>query len=204
MCLLVYPLAYPERSPRKWLSCLLVSGVGPVLWCTLRRAPEEGLSASLLYACSQSFWIELWEKLRGKAGLPICNTSPGALRGARCSLCRVPGEGFMFWCSRSVSWYTLRWVPWGVCSLPPWYSKRGAWGRLVCIYVACPLESKLGSLEKACFVLSLCGLSCHKQGEPTEKVKVTILHLSWSCTPSSFMQFSNPLPHFTSHGNILY
>ena len=94
------------------------------------------------------------------------------------------------------------------------------------------MESKLHSLEKACFVLPLCSFSCRKQGEPTEKVKAVILHPP--LTTSSSMQFSNTASfyslvprlspranaklkvteswagpgnkatHFTSHGKILY
>ena len=42
------------------------------------------------------------------------------------------------------------------------YFEMGTMGRLVCVNVPCALESKLESLEKACFVLSLCSLSCRK------------------------------------------
>ena len=74
---------------------------------------------------------------RGRLACRVCSLSSGnSERGARGRLaCRV-------------------------CSLSSGNSERGARGRLVCVNVACPL----GSLDKACFVLSLCSLSCHKQG----------------------------------------
>ena len=79
------------------------------------------------------------------------------------------------------------------------YFEMGTMGRLVCVNVACALESKLESLEKACFVLSLCSLSCRKQGEPTEKVKAAI-----PIFPSPLhLDLCNP-PHVTSHDKILH
>ena len=99
-------------------------------------------------------------------------------------------ESFMCWCSLSPGVVYLM-----VCF------EMGTMGRLVCVNLACPLESKLESLEKACFVLSLCSLSCRKQGEPTEKVKAAFLifplplHLDL-CNP--------PPPHVTSHDKILH
>ena len=33
----------------------------------------------------------------------------------------------------------------------PWYFERGTRGRLVCVYVACPQESKVGFLGEGLF-----------------------------------------------------
>ena len=89
---------------------------------------QEGLQGKICVRLGVVCPLVLREGYQGKACLHICSLSPGAPR-------RTPGKDFV---RLDV-----------VCPLV--YSVRSARGRLVCVYVACPQESKAGFLGEGLF-----------------------------------------------------